>query len=137
MRRTKVTRKSHSGVNDIVKRSREPAREPLLLWESKTNRILLLGLILAVAAFLRLYRLDSVPPALHADEAMNGNLAEQILETHEYKVFYTENNGTEGLYTNLLVPLVALGGNTPGALRMGSALAGILTVWGIYFLGAE
>jgi 4-amino-4-deoxy-L-arabinose transferase-like glycosyltransferase len=100
-------------------------------------RHLLLILILAYASFLRLYHFSSLPPGLDHDEAMNGANVLEILETHQLKVFYPENNGREGLYIAILVPFVAVLGNKAWVLRLPAAGFGILTVWGTYLLAAE
>src|SRR5438270_13105476 len=96
-----------------------------------------LAVILALAAFLRLYQLGAVPRGLYRDEAMNGNNALQVLETGHFQVFYPENNGREGLFINVCVPFVSLLGNTALAIRLPAAIFGILTVWGVYCLAAE
>jgi 4-amino-4-deoxy-L-arabinose transferase-like glycosyltransferase len=94
-------------------------------------------LILAYAAFLRLYGLAATPPALYRDEAMDGNNAVEALETHRFAVFYPEDNGREGLYVNVAAAFVEWFGNEPWALRLPAAIFGILTVAGVYLLGAE
>src|SRR3989344_1810889 len=94
-------------------------------------------LIVIIAAFMRLVNLPTIPPGLYPDEAMNGNNALEALETREFKVFYPENNGREGLFINIQSVSLALFGNEPWALRLPSALFGILTVLGIYFLTRE
>ncbi|MEK7451258.1 MAG: glycosyltransferase family 39 protein, partial [Patescibacteria group bacterium] len=68
---------------------------------------------------------------------MNGNNALEVLATGEYKVFYPENNGREGLFINIQALSVYIFGNEPWALRGVSALFGILTVLGLYFLTKE
>jgi 4-amino-4-deoxy-L-arabinose transferase-like glycosyltransferase len=101
------------------------------------NRRWLLGAMLALAAFLRLYQLAAFPPGLYADEAMDGNNAREALETHRFQVFYPEDNGREGLYVNAAALAIAAFGNRAWALRMPAAIFGTLTVAGIYLLGAE
>ena len=98
----------------------------------------LLMAILIIASFLRLYNLVPVnnaglPPGLYPDEAMNGNNAVEALETGSWKVFYPENFGREGLFINIQSLFVAAFGNTAWALRLPSAIFGILTVLGLYF----
>ena len=99
--------------------------------------IILLIFVIGVASFLRLYNIDETPPGLYPDEAMNGNNALEVLATGEYKVFYPENNGREGLFINIQALSVYIFGNEPWALRGVSALFGILTVLGLYFLTKE
>ncbi len=104
-----------------------------------TNYLLII--IVIIAAFLRLYNIatpvDGLPPGLYPDEAMNGNNALEAISTENYKIFYPENNGREGLFINIQALSIALFGNFPWALRIVSALFGILTVLGVYFLTKE
>ena len=69
--------------------------------------VAVLLLTAAVAVFLRFYKLDAIPPGLHADEAVDGNDALTAWRTGDYRVFYPENNGREGLFIN--VQAIALG----------------------------
>jgi 4-amino-4-deoxy-L-arabinose transferase-like glycosyltransferase len=102
------------------------------------RRSILLVIILLIATFLRLYRFDSAPPGLWVDEAMNGNNAVQAIETHHYQVFYPENHGREGLYMNLIALCYRIHPvNEPWIIRLPAAIAGILTVLGLYLLAAE
>ena len=102
-----------------------------------TARCLLLITIIIIAAFLRLYNIAGLPPGLYPDEAMNGNNALEALSTGNFKVFYPENNGREGLFINIQALFLAIFGNEPWALRLPSVIFGILTVLGIYFLAKE
>ncbi|MCL5004422.1 MAG: glycosyltransferase family 39 protein [Patescibacteria group bacterium] len=105
------------------------------------SKFYILTLIIIIAAFLRLYNITELPPGLYPDEAMNGNNALEALSTAPsaggFKIFYPENNGREGLFINIQAMSVAIFGNEPWALRIVSALFGILTVLGIYFLSKE
>ncbi len=107
----------------------------------KKYPILILILIICVAAFFRLYKIDSVPPGLYPDEAMNGNNALEALygpkEAGGFRVFYQDNNGREGLFINIQAMSVKIFGNEPWALRIISALFGIFTALGMYFLTKE
>ncbi|MBU3925756.1 glycosyltransferase family 39 protein [Patescibacteria group bacterium] len=99
--------------------------------------VYLLIIIMALAVFFRLWQITSIPPGLYPDEAMNGNNASEALQTGEYKVFYPENNGREGLFANLEAISIKIFGNEPWALRLISAIFGILTVLGLYLLTKE
>lgn len=98
--------------------------------------LVVLAIILTAAVF-RLQHIKSIPPGLYPDEAMNGNNAIQALELRQFKVFYPENNGREGLFINLQALSLKIFGYEPWALRLVSAIVGILTVWGTYFLAKE
>jgi len=99
--------------------------------------VILLLLILLIAAFFRLWDLKNTPPGLYPDEAMNGNNAREALETGEWRVFYPENNGREGLFINIQALSINFFGNKPWALRLPSAIFGILTVLGTFLLTKE
>mgnify|MGYP001614624290 CR=1 FL=1 len=94
----------------------------------------LLFVILIIAAFFRLYNINQTPPGLYPDEAMNGNNALEAIAAGNWKNFYPENNGREGLFINIQALSIIIFGNQPWALRGVSAIFGIFTVLGIYFL---
>ncbi len=104
-----------------------------------SRKYVFLGLlaVLALAAFLRLWQIKTIPPGFYPDEAMNGNNALEALDTGNFKWFYPENNGREGLWMNMLAPFIAIFGNEPEVPRSMAAIFGILTVLGIYFLTKE
>ncbi|MCP4422716.1 MAG: hypothetical protein GY805_39410, partial [Chloroflexi bacterium] len=58
----------------------------MTLSRRKTNIILLL--IIALAAFLRLWQLDTLPPGLYHDEAYNGLDALSLLQGKTFPQFY-------------------------------------------------
>ncbi len=90
--------------------------------------------IVALASFFRLWEIKSIPPGFYPDEAMNGNNANEAWQTKDFKIFYPENNGREGLWINMMAPLLAILGNEPWVPRTMAAIFGILTVLGLYFL---
>lgn len=98
----------------------------------------LLFVVLIVATFFRVYNLQSAPPGLYPDEAMNGTNAQEAAATDEYKLFYPENNGREGLFINIeALFLRVFGVNEPWVLRSVSAAFGILSVLGVFLLILE
>ncbi len=102
----------------------------------KYHKIFLL-LIILIGIFFRFYDLRTLPPGLYPDEAMNGSNALQALHTGEFKLFYTENNGREGLFINIQALSVKLFGTSAWSLRVVSALFGTLTILGLYLLTKE
>jgi len=110
------------------------SKKILVCYNKTMKHWVIIFLILAVAVFFRLYKIDSAPPGLYPDEAMNGNNAIQTLETGGFKVFYPENNGREGLFINLQALSLKIFGYHIWSLRVVSAIAGILTVLGLYLL---
>ncbi|MBI2623346.1 MAG: glycosyltransferase family 39 protein [Candidatus Liptonbacteria bacterium] len=102
------------------------------------NAKILLVLIILLAGFFRFYDFVSTPPGLYPDEAMNGNNALEALRTGDFKVYYPENNGREGLFINIQAAFLDFFGvNEPWVLRLPSAIFGLLTVLGIFFLTRE
>lgn len=96
-----------------------------------------LVVIIALAVFFRFWQFTSIPPGLYQDEAMNGADALTSLETGDYKVFYTNNNGREGMIVWLDALAIKLFGTEPWVLRLFPAIAGVLAVLGLYFLARE
>ncbi len=127
----------------------------------KSKHLWLLLLILSIAGFLRLYQITTTPAGLYPDEAIGGNQGLRALRTGGFsaqggpasgwKLFYPENNGRSGLFINLQgLSAGMLGANSPSqisrgetwegkpwTLRFPSAILGILTVLGLYFLAKE
>ncbi len=99
--------------------------------------IIFLLLILLLAAVFRLWRLDSIPSGLYPDVAINGNDALDSLETGNFKVFYPENNGREGLFIWLIALSFSIFGPSIWAIKIVAAVFGILTVLGVYLLTKE
>lgn len=99
--------------------------------------LLLLFSILSLALFVRVYQLDSIPSGLYPDEAMNGVDALTAIDTGDYKLFYPNNYGREGLFINLQALALKYFGNTVPVLKFWSTIFGTLAVLGMYFLGKE
>ena len=93
--------------------------------------------ILALGAFFRFYLITQTPPGLYPDEAANGNNAVEALRTGEFKIFYPENNGREGLFINIQAFSLWLFGEHAWALRAVSAFFGSLTILGAFLLARE
>lgn len=99
--------------------------------------ISVLILLLATAFFLRFWNIENIPAGLYPDEAMNGVDALRANETGEYKLFYPNNNGREGLFINLQAFAILFFGANIAALKLWSAIFGTLTVLGVYLLAKE
>ena len=94
--------------------------------------------ILVLAFVFRFDSIMSVPPGLYPDEAVNGNNALVALETGDYKIFYPDNNGREGLFINIQAQFLRVFGpaaaGEPWVLRAVSATFGFFTVVGLYLM---
>jgi 4-amino-4-deoxy-L-arabinose transferase-like glycosyltransferase len=97
----------------------------------------LLIVILVIAGFLRFYQITKLPPGFYPDEAMYANNGVEAWETGNFKVFYPENNGREGLWSNIIGFFIVKFGHEPWVPRTVAAVFGILTVLGLYFLAKE
>ena len=101
------------------------------------RELLLLALITLMAAILRLYRLDDIPPGLCGDTAYKGIGANRIL-TGEYPIFFEESwGGIEPMYMYLLAGLFTVLGSTPLTIKLLSGIIGIVTVPLLYLLVRE
>jgi len=101
------------------------------------NKWVFLILIFLLTIFFRLWKLTEIPPGLYPDSAIYGNDAWLSLKNKDFKVFYPENNGREGLFMWLLALSFYIFGVSIFSLRIVCAIIGILTVFGVYLLAKE
>jgi len=92
----------------------------------RCKRLALLAIV-ALAAFLRLYRIGTLPPGDGYDPAWYGVDALEILDGH-LPVYLPTNIGREALFSYLVALSVALFGIGPHAIHIASAVVGVLTV---------
>ncbi|HEX8974558.1 MAG TPA: glycosyltransferase family 39 protein [Patescibacteria group bacterium] len=97
----------------------------------------LLFAILLAAFTLRFARIDTLPSGIFPDEAQNGVDAQEANATGNYKLFYENNNGREGLFINIQAMSIKYIGNTVIGLKLPSIIFGTLTVLGVFLLAAE
>lgn len=104
----------------------------------------LLLIVVFIAIFLRVYKLGSVPPSLNWDEVSLGYNAYSILHTgkDEYGKFLplvlqSYDDYKPALYTYLAIPAVAMLGLTEIAVRLPSAIFGVIAIILVYFLITE
>jgi 4-amino-4-deoxy-L-arabinose transferase-like glycosyltransferase len=103
---------------------------------SRRARLFLAAAITLLAAFLRLYRIDVLPPGETYDPAYYGLDALAILRG-ERPVFIETNYGREPLFSYLVAACVAVLGIGPQAIHVASAIVGILTVPAVYLAAEE
>lgn len=129
-------------ANPVEKALRAPT-QPHGRTGRRANQLIVAG-VLVVAAVLRFAMIESTPPGLCFDEAMNGVNAMEAIQSGAWKVYYDDNNGREGLFINaqglfvwLQMHLSQASGAfriEPWMLRFPSAVFGLLTVPGLYLL---
>jgi len=108
----------------------------------KTTVLLLFIIILAV--FLRFYKLGATPASLNWDEASIGYDAYSILKTGKDQfgrflpsTFQSLNDFKPPLYIYLTVPSIALFGFNEFAVRLPSAIFGVISMVILYFFCIE
>ena len=108
----------------------------MLEFLQKNKTLIFLLIIIAVAAFFRLWRLDSLPAGLFPDEAANGLDILLIFQGH-HSPFFERGLGRESLFFYLQAISIALFGIGVWQLHLVSALVGILTVVLTWFLAKK
>lgn len=103
-----------------------------------------LGVIVAIAIFLRFWQLGAVPASPDWDEVALGYNAYSLLHTgrDEYGAFLpvvmrSFDDYKPALYSYLAIPTVGLFGLSVWSTRLPSAIFGVLTVIAVYFLVKE
>lgn len=91
-----------------------------------------LGVIVALAAWFRLYDIQNYPPGLFPDEAANGEDVLLILDG-DVRPFYPRGNGREALFFYLQALLVKIFGIGVWPMHAASAIVGTATVAAVYF----
>lgn len=105
------------------------------------NKNKLLVVIMILAAVVRLWNLNNVPPHLTPDEAALGYNAYSILKTGRDEhgkllpiVFKSFGDYKPGLYVYATIPFVATLGLNEWSVRLPSAISGIIIVYLIYLI---
>ncbi len=93
--------------------------------------------IILLAFFLRVYRLDDVPPGFRVDELSNSFVVSQHVLDGEYRFFFTDASGHEGLWHLLQAGFMAIFGRSPFGMRGINIMLGTLTVPLTYLIGKE
>ncbi len=98
--------------------------------------IVIFILIIIVVAFFRLYQLDQIPGEMFSDHAEKLLDVADILKG-QYSIFFPRNTGREAFQFYLTAIIIRLFGTglTFISLKIGTALAGLLTLPFIYLLG--
>lgn len=101
----------------------------------------ILLIIVLIALFLRLYRLDSFPPHLRNDEASLGYNAFSILKTAKDEhgnflpaLIKSFGDFKPALYTYLTIPFISILGLDEWSVRLPAAISGIIAVYLFYYL---
>ena len=109
---------------------------PSRLWPPKTETVILIA-ILIVAAFVRLYDLDSLPFGVWYDEAVNGLEAQRILGDPSYRPIYMRPTNSPSHFMFLISFSFKLFGVDIFPVRVVSAVFGVAVVIAAYLFGRE
>ncbi len=92
--------------------------------------------IAGVAAFLRLYAIDRLPPGLFGDEAVEGLDALDVLAGN-FGIWFHAHLGREPIYVYLVALSYSVFGITALATRLPAIVAGMLTIPATFLLTRE
>lgn len=95
-----------------------------------------LWLVLVLAAVLRFYRLDAIPPGLSTDDAVEGAYATAVLDGQD-QIFFPGGGGREPLFAHLVAIAVKFLGPTTLAVHLPAALAGLAAIPALFLLARE
>src|SRR3989344_7300220 len=110
------------------------------------NKLIILALFLMITfgVILRFWNLGSTPPSLNWDEVSLGYNAWSVLTTgkDEYgdsfpMILRSYDDYKPALYSYFLIPVISLMGMSEMAVRLPSALFGVLGIVVVYFLTIE
>ena len=104
--------------------------------------LLLATLILLIAAFLRLYRLNDLPPGWRDDEIVETVVHAQSVLEGQFPLYFPQAEGHEPLYHYLSAGLIALAGRSLFTVRLLSVFFGLFSLAALHrlarkFFGAE
>jgi 4-amino-4-deoxy-L-arabinose transferase-like glycosyltransferase len=89
--------------------------------------------LLILAAGLRVWQIDQVPPGLHHDEVINGEIIEGEIFTGHPSIFYS-TDGREGLFHLTLAATLRFIGYNPLGWRLAGFAWGLIGLAAIYAL---
>lgn len=93
----------------------------------------ILALLMLLAALLRFYEWEKIPPGLYRDEAFHGLDALSVLAGDRPLFFFT-NNGREPLYIYFVAAAISVLGQTPLAIRLPAMVIGTISIIPIWLL---
>jgi hypothetical protein len=124
-------------LKGIVRQARQSLAKPK--WEFKVDpwAVLILAAF-AIVVFFRTYRLAEVPSQMVSDQAEKLLDISRIFQGKTY-VFFQNNGGREffQFYLTAAIILLFKTGLTYMSLKIGTVLAGLVTLYYIYMLGKE
>ena len=122
---------------------RRPLADPINFWRlfvdynagvpRQTERLLIV-LVLLAAAWLRIDRLDSVPPGWRDDEVVETTVHAALILKGHWVLFFPQAEGHEPLYHYLSAALISAAGDSLVVVRLLSAFFGLLSVAALYRL---
>jgi 4-amino-4-deoxy-L-arabinose transferase-like glycosyltransferase len=117
-----------AAVSSLGGSHREAAHGPGV--RSRWEWPIVIGLLL-IAFFFRVWMLNDVPPGLHHDEVIIGQVAKDILRGH-FGIYFTAGYGHEPLYHYVVAGMFGALGANAFALRLASAFIAMLGLAATY-----
>ena len=99
----------------------------------RTEWLLIIAILLA-AAWLRVYRLDGVPPGWRDDEVVETTVHAALIQQGHWLLFFPQAEGQEPLYHYLSAAWISVAGQSLFSVRLVSAYLGLLSVAALYRL---
>src|SRR5512143_2570902 len=97
------------------------------------KKLLPVFMLMMLAAGLRVWQIDQVPPGLHDDEVINGQIVENEIFAGHPSIFYS-TDGREGLFHLTLAAALRFVGYNPLGWRLAGFAWGMLGLAAIYAL---
>jgi hypothetical protein len=108
-------------------------------WQLRLSRwsLLVLGVV-GLVVFFRIYRLSQVPPEMFSDHAEKLLDVWDVLQG-ETRIFFTRNTGREALQMYMTAAIIRVFGTGFSfiSLKIGTVLAGLLTLPYLYLIGRD
>lgn len=105
-----------------------------IVLKARGVEIILLGLILLLAAFLRIHNIGSLPYGLWFDEAEYGLTALRVLEDRAYRPVYDPTTHHPTMFSFLIAASFKLAGVGVNSLRLVNVFIGLSTILVFYLL---
>lgn len=95
------------------------------------------AVVFAAALIIRLWGLDKIPPGFYLDEGVYGLCAADVLDGISRPAYFNRLWGVDAMYAYMAAVSFKIFGASIVSLRLVSALAGAVTVAGIFLLAFE
>jgi hypothetical protein len=124
----------HPSIQPTIHPSIHPSIQPSNRLANRTA-LVILALILLLAAFMRLYQLDTIPYGVWYDEADNGLQVRRMIQSPDWRPVYVPSTNLPAHFLYLVLLSFKLLGQTALAIRAVAVVLGLLTAPAAYLVG--